>query len=218
MGWFCVGQGAIGRAGIFTGRRGFSPDRDGGAHRVRAETALGWGGDRVPRFWGQPGAALVCVMADGSIGFVVCEDNSRVFFRTILPTHAQEYQPGAFRSGFRLVLFMVRSPRDYQSASHYWRNGHVDDAVLVSMHGKGHLICTASGARGGRRAADRHDYDLSYVDTGNVGGALGRAVSALPWPRHGSHGGRTARHVPRDGPAVYLQVDDGRGRAERPPG
>jgi len=67
---------------------------------------------------------------------------------------------------------MAYSPRDYQIASRYLRSGHVDGAVLVSMHGKRPLDLRSLGVPvvlAGRPFGS--DDDLSYVDADNVGGA-----------------------------------------------
>jgi DNA-binding LacI/PurR family transcriptional regulator len=87
---------------------------------------------------------------------------------------------------------MARSPRDYQIASRYLRSGHVDGAVLVSMHGKRPLDLHSLGVPvvlAGRPFGNGED--LSYVDADNVGGRAGRAISALP--RQGTMAGPPGR-------------------------
>jgi DNA-binding LacI/PurR family transcriptional regulator len=109
---------------------------------------------------------------------------------------------------------MAHSPRDYQIASRYLRSGHVDGAVLVSMHGRRPLDPHGLGVPvvlAGRPFGN--DDDLSHVDADNAGGARmavqyllsrGRApgatvagppgmspgvdpsaVTGRPWPRPG---------------------------------
>jgi len=72
----------------------------------------------------------------GSAAFVVCEDSSRVFsepfFQLILRSGSREL----LSQGIQPVLLTAHSPRDQQIASRYLRSGHVDGAVLVSVHGQ----------------------------------------------------------------------------------
>jgi len=108
----------------------------------------------------------------GSVAFVVCEDSSRVFsepfFQLILRSCSREL----LSQGIQPVLLTARSPRDQQIASRYLRNGHVDGAVLVSMHGRRPLDIPwldVPVVLAGRPFCD--DAGLSYVDADNVGGA-----------------------------------------------
>jgi DNA-binding LacI/PurR family transcriptional regulator len=108
----------------------------------------------------------------GSVAFVVCEDSSRVFsepfFQLILTSGSREL----LSQGIQPVLLTAHSPRDQQIASRYLRSGHVDGAVLVSMHGQRPLDIPAIDVPvvlAGRPFCD--DADLSYVDADNVGGA-----------------------------------------------
>ncbi len=108
----------------------------------------------------------------GSIAFVVCEDNSRVFSEPFFPLMLRSISRELSARGIQLVLLMAHSPRDYQIASRYLRSGHVDGAVLVSMHGKRPLDLHSLGVPvvlAGRPFGN--DDDLSYVDADNVGGA-----------------------------------------------
>jgi len=71
----------------------------------------------------------------GSIAFVVCEDNARVFSEPFFPLMLRSVSRELASCDIQLVLLTVHSPRDYQTASRYLRSGHVDGAVLASMHG-----------------------------------------------------------------------------------
>jgi DNA-binding LacI/PurR family transcriptional regulator len=117
----------------------------------------------------------------GSIAFIVCEDGARVvsdpFFARVLRGASNELSP----AGLQLLLLMVRSPEDYQSAAvRYLRRGNVDGALLASMHGR-HPIdldgisvpVVFCGCPIGTDTAN-----LSYVDADNRGGAE-RAVRYL---------------------------------------
>src|SRR5262249_50225382 len=87
----------------------------------------------------------------GSIAFAVCEDNSRVFSEPFFPLMLRSISRELSARGFQLVLLMAHSPRDYQIASCYLRSGHVDGAVLVSMHGKAAGSAQPRGVRGAWR-------------------------------------------------------------------
>jgi len=144
-----------------------------GSARVRPETRreveeaiarLGYVRNRAPR--------SSAARRTGSIAFVVCEDNSRVFTEPFFPLMLRSISRELSSRGIQLVLLMAHSPRDYQIASRYLRSGHVDGAVLVSMHGKSSLDLHSLGVPvvlGGRPFGN--DDDLSYVDVDNVGGA-----------------------------------------------
>jgi DNA-binding LacI/PurR family transcriptional regulator len=102
----------------------------------------------------------------------VCEDNSRVFSEPFFPLMLRSISTELSARGIQLILLMAHSPRDYQMLSRYLRSGHVDGAVLVSMHGKRPLDLHSLGVPvvlGGRPVGN--DREFSYVDADNVGGA-----------------------------------------------
>ncbi len=144
-----------------------------GSARVRPETRreveeaiarLGYVRNRAPR--------SSASRRTGSIAFVVCEDNSRVFSEPFFPSVLRSISGGLSSRGIQLVLMMAHSPRDYQMLSRYLRSGHVDGAVLVSMHGKRPLDLHSLGVPlmlVGRPMGG--DEEFSYVDADNVGGA-----------------------------------------------
>jgi DNA-binding LacI/PurR family transcriptional regulator len=108
----------------------------------------------------------------GSVAFVVCEDSSRVFsepfFQLILASGSREL----LSQGIQPVLLTAHSPRDQEIASRYLRSGHVDGAVLVSMHRQRPLDIPGLDVPvvlAGRPFFD--DASLSYVDADNIGGA-----------------------------------------------
>ncbi len=108
----------------------------------------------------------------GSIAFVVCEDNSRVFSEPFFQLMLRSGSRELLSQGIQPVLLTAHSPRDQQIASRYLRSGHVDGAVLVSMHGKRPLDIPGldvPSVLAGRPF--RNDASLSYVDADNVGGA-----------------------------------------------
>jgi DNA-binding LacI/PurR family transcriptional regulator len=107
----------------------------------------------------------------GSIAFMVCEDSARVFSEPFFPLMLRGVSRELSASGIQLVLLTANSPREYQIASRYLRGGHVDGALLVSMHGKRPLDLRSLGVPvvlAGRSLA----YEgISYVDADNAGGA-----------------------------------------------
>jgi DNA-binding LacI/PurR family transcriptional regulator len=144
-----------------------------GSARVRPETRreveqaiamLGYVRNRAPR---SPASRRT-----GSIAFVVCEDNSRVFSEPFFPSMLRSISSDLSARGMQLLLMMAHSARDYQLLSRYLRSGHADGAVLVSMHGKRPLDVRSLGVPVmlvGRPMSN--EQELSYVDADNVGGA-----------------------------------------------
>ena len=121
-----------------------------GSARVRPETRqqveaaiahLGYVRNRAPRASSSRGT--------GSIAFMVCEDNARVFSEPFFPLMLSSVSRELSARGIQLVLLTAHSPRDYQIASRYLRSGHVDGALLVSMHGKRPLDLRSLGVPGG---------------------------------------------------------------------
>jgi DNA-binding LacI/PurR family transcriptional regulator len=103
---------------------------------------------------------------------MVCEDNARIFSEPFFPLMLRSVSRELSARGIQLVLLTAHSPRDYQIASRYLRSGHVDGALLVSMHGKRPLDLRSLGVpvvMAGR--AFGQDDGISYVDADNAGGA-----------------------------------------------
>jgi DNA-binding LacI/PurR family transcriptional regulator len=110
----------------------------------------------------------------GSIAFVVCEDNARVFSEPFFPLMLRSVSRELASCDIQLVLLTVHSPRDYQTASRYLRSGHVDGALLASMHGGRPFDLHSLGlpvVLVGRPFGDDDGDEFSYVDADNVGGA-----------------------------------------------
>ncbi len=144
-----------------------------GSARVRPETRqqveaaiadLGYVRNRAPRASASRGT--------GSIAFMVCEDNARVFSEPFFPLMLRSVSRELSARGIQLVLLTAHSARDYQIASRYLRGGHVDGVLLVSMHGKRPLDLRSLGlpvVLAGRSFGP--DEGISYVDADNAGGA-----------------------------------------------
>jgi DNA-binding LacI/PurR family transcriptional regulator len=145
-----------------------------GSARVRPQTrlkveaamaSLGYVRHRGPRGGGtQPKRA-------GSVGFVVCEENVKVFADPFFARLLWSISKELASADLQLVLLALHSAKTCQTGLRYLRGGHVDGAVIVSMHG--------------RLALDLHSLDvpmvligrpmqgeeeLSYVDADNLGG------------------------------------------------
>jgi DNA-binding LacI/PurR family transcriptional regulator len=118
----------------------------------------------------------------GSIAFIVCEEGPRLFsdpfFAGVLWGASQELDP----VGVQLVLLVVRSTTDYQAAAlRYLRQGNVDGALFVSMHGRRPIDLSKIDVpvvMAGRPPVWGEVNRASYVDADNRGGAA-RAVRYL---------------------------------------
>jgi DNA-binding LacI/PurR family transcriptional regulator len=144
---------------------GSAPVRPETRQQVEAAIAhLGYVRNRAPRASAARGT--------GSIAFMVCEDNARVFSEPFFPLMLRSVSKELSARGIQLVLLTAHSPRDYQIASRYLRSGHVDGALLVSMHGRRPLDLHSLGVPVvlAGRSFD-NDEEISYVDADNVGGA-----------------------------------------------
>jgi DNA-binding LacI/PurR family transcriptional regulator len=144
-----------------------------GSARVRPETrlqveaaiaSLGYVRNRAPR--------ASAAQPTGSVAFMVCEDNARVFSEPFFPLMLRSVSRELSARGIQLVLLTAHAPRDYQIASRYLRGGHVDGALVVSMHGKSPIDLGRLGVPvvlAGRAVGP--DTGISYVDADNAGGA-----------------------------------------------
>jgi DNA-binding LacI/PurR family transcriptional regulator len=86
-------------------------------------------------------------------------------------------------------FFSAYSQEHQPGVSRYLRDGHVDGAVLVSMHGKGPLDLHSPGVPvvlAGRPFGS--DDDLPYVDAGNVAARAWPCSIAQARPGRGGHG------------------------------
>ena len=144
---------------------GSAPVRPKTRQQVEAAIAdLGYVRNRAPRASSSRGT--------GSIAFMVCEDNARVFSEPFFPLMLRSVSRELSARGIQLVLLTAHSARDYQIASRYLRSGHVDGALLVSMHGQRPLDLHSLGVPvvlAGRSFGGGDD--ISYVNADNAGGA-----------------------------------------------
>jgi len=110
----------------------------------------------------------------GSIAFVACEDNARVFSEPFFPLMLRSVSRELAARDIQLMLLTVHSPRDYRTAARYLRSGHVDGALLASMHGGRPFDLQSLGIPVvliGRPLGEGDIGGISYVDADNVGGA-----------------------------------------------
>jgi DNA-binding LacI/PurR family transcriptional regulator len=152
-----------------------------GSIRVRPQTrqrveeamaSLGYVRNRAPRGGGQAKRA-------GSVAFVVCEENIKVFADPFFARMLWSISKELGSADLQLVLIALHSPKAWHTGWRYLRSGHVDGAIIVSMHGRQPLELESLGIpvvligrpmQGGE--------ELCYVDADNLGGAQ-RAVQYL---------------------------------------
>jgi DNA-binding LacI/PurR family transcriptional regulator len=151
---------------VLTGSARVSPETRQEVENAIAQ--LGYVRNRAAR---SPGSRRV-----GSIAFVACEDNARVFSEPFFPLMLRSVSRELAARDIQLMLLTVHSPRDYRTAARYLRSGHVDGALLASMHGGRPfdlhglgIPVVLIGRPFGEGEGDGGK--ISYVDADNVGGA-----------------------------------------------
>ena len=125
-------------------------------------------------------AARAVARRAGSIAVVVCEESLRMFsdpfFARLMQGVTNELRP----ADLQLVLLSVHSIHECRRCARFLREGHVDGAVFVGMHGK---LPIDLGGLGlplvfvGRPVRDGDE--ASYVDADNIGGAEAAVRHAL---------------------------------------
>lgn len=125
-------------------------------------------------------AARAAARRAGSIAVVVGEESLRMFsdpfFARLMHGVTNELRP----TDLQLVLLSVHSTRECRRCARYLREGHVDGAVFVGLHGQ-----LPADLRGlgiplvfvGRPVRDADA--ASYVDADNIGGAEAAVRHAL---------------------------------------
>jgi DNA-binding LacI/PurR family transcriptional regulator len=161
---------------VLTGSAQVSPQT---RHKVEeAMASLGYVRNRAPR-GGAP------TRRAGSIAFVVCEENVKLFADPFFARMLWSISKELASADLQVVLLALHSSKTFDTGSRYLRSGHVDGAVIVSMHGRLPLNPESLGIPVvfiGRPMPGGEE--LSYVDADNLGGAQ-RAV------RHLIDGGRS---------------------------
>jgi len=137
----------------------------------RAISELGYVRNRAARTGGRRA---------GSIALVVFEDSLRMFSDPFFARLMHGVSGALAVSDVQLVLLSVHSTAECRRCARYLRDGHVDGAVLVGLHG--HLPMDVRGLGVpvvfvGRPVRDPDG--TSYVDADNFGGAESAVRHAL---------------------------------------
>ena len=152
-----------------------------------------------------PAARSLVTRRSQSIGLVIAEPAGRVFEDPFFPRLLRGIGAALSSRDLQLVLLMPQSSGEEARAERYLTAGHVDGALLVSLHGNDPLpkavssrgIPVVVGGRPPRGA------EVSYVDVDNVQGAR-TAVEHLIGSGRKAHrprspGPRTCRRAKIDG-------------------
>lgn len=116
--------------------------------------------------------ALVTRRTD-TIALVVSEPEARVFADPFFRTIVRGLSSSIEDTDLQLLLLFAQGAREEEKVERYLKQGHVDGAVLMSLHGEDPLPAALTGAHiptvlsGRPRPGER----LPYVDADNRGGA-----------------------------------------------
>jgi len=139
---------------------------------AQAVTSLGYSPNMLAR--------SLAMKRTNSIALVVSEHGDRVlgdpfFARVLRGVHA-----GLSGSGLQLVLLMSQDAQDHGTMANYLTSGHVDGALVVSLHGEDPLPAqlVASGLPVVLCGRPLAKVDVPYVDADNFNGA-GQAAQHL---------------------------------------
>jgi DNA-binding LacI/PurR family transcriptional regulator len=108
----------------------------------------------------------------GAIALVYCEEAAKTFVDPFFARMLWKLSKTLDSADQQLILLTLHSPREYYTVSRYLQAGHVDGALLVSMHSRRDFDFAGLGiplVLCGRPA--KGEGNLSYVDADNVGGA-----------------------------------------------
>ncbi|HLO35490.1 MAG TPA: LacI family DNA-binding transcriptional regulator [Candidatus Deferrimicrobium sp.] len=127
----------------------------------------------------------------GSIGVVITEPSGRLFSDPFFPRLLRGISAALSAKDLQLVLLMPASPADTERTADYLAAGHVDGALLVSLHGDDPLPERMSRAgipfvHGGRPVRGT---GTSLVDVDNRGGAKSAVEHLI------AGGRRTIAHI-----------------------
>jgi DNA-binding LacI/PurR family transcriptional regulator len=120
-----------------------------------------------------PAARSLVTRKSQSIALVIAEPAGRVFEDPFFPRLLHGIGAALSSRELQLVLLMPQSPHEERRAERYLTAGHVDGALLVSLHGNDPLPKAVAGRGipvvvGGRPPLGT---EVSYVDVDNVQGA-----------------------------------------------
>jgi DNA-binding LacI/PurR family transcriptional regulator len=113
-----------------------------------------------------------------AIAVVVAEPESRLFSDPFFAQHLRGISRELSAADNQMVLLLVEDQQDYERVGRYLAGGHVDGALLFSLHHSDPLpemarrvgLPTVIGGRPGWPGAEA-ERDLLYVDSDNRGGA-----------------------------------------------
>ncbi|EST39246.1 hypothetical protein N566_03030 [Streptomycetaceae bacterium MP113-05] len=114
----------------------------------------------------------------GAVAVVIAEPETRVFSDPFFAQQLRGISRELSARDTQLLLMLLEHRRDYARIGRYLSGGHVDGALMFSLHSEDPLPSMASesglptvfGGRPGWPGADKEP-DLLYVDTDNRGGA-----------------------------------------------
>jgi DNA-binding LacI/PurR family transcriptional regulator len=132
----------------------------------RAVAELGYVPNRAAR-------SLVTRRSD-SIGVVIAEPAGRIFGDPFFAEVLRGISAGLAAREMQLVLVLSQTPEEERRAERYLTGGHVDGAILFSLHGDDplpeHLLSHGIPVVVGGEPP--HGARVSYVDNDNHGGAI----------------------------------------------
>lgn len=114
----------------------------------------------------------------GAVAVVIAEPETRVFSDPFFAQQLRGISRELAEHDVQLLLLLLEQRRDYDRIGRYLSGGHVDGALMFSLHTDDPLpamaaesgLPTVFGGRPGWPGADREPLPL-YVDTDNRGGA-----------------------------------------------
>jgi len=108
----------------------------------------------------------------GSIALVVCEQTVKFFADPFFARLLWGITKTLTTTGLQPVLLTLYSPHDYHTLTRYLRSGHVDGALIISLHAHPSIDLTSLGLPlvlcGRPTTSAEH---LTYVDADNLHGA-----------------------------------------------
>jgi DNA-binding LacI/PurR family transcriptional regulator len=120
-----------------------------------------------------PAARSLVTRRSDSVALVIAEPTGRLFDDPFFPRLLRGVGAELTSRQLQLVLLMPQDERDEQRAERYLASGHVDGALLVSLHGDDPLPAdlAARGIPVVVGARPPHGAAVSFVDVDNVQGA-----------------------------------------------
>jgi DNA-binding LacI/PurR family transcriptional regulator len=162
-----------------------------------------------------PAARSLAKRRSDSIAFVVVESEDRLFTDPFFAAALRGVQGVLAERELQLLFVVVANERDAERFLRFASQGHVDGAILLSVHGEDPLP-NRLRERGVRVVLSGRPYDASPTCSSSTrttapvaAGRGGPAVAGLPADRHDP---RTARHACRAGPPRGLHRPAGGGR------